>query len=174
MAKFNAVGFEDLALSMQEFAAIPDDVIEKILDAGGEVVVDAHKHELRSMGHSKSGKLVRSIEAINKVGKRSGEQRRYVLVYPTGTHHMYNRREVKKIGYGYKYGRQRRNNRRYTVGGDRKAATNNDVGFVLEFGARKRGIKARQWMSTANIKSANKRVAAEYRVYDEWLKSKNL
>lgn len=39
MAKFNAKGIEGLELSMQEFAAIPDAVVEEMLDAAGKVVV---------------------------------------------------------------------------------------------------------------------------------------
>ena len=53
-----------------------------------------------------------------------------------------------------------------------KPPTNNDVGFVWEFGAPKRGIQPRQWMRTANEESADDVVAAEFKVYDDWLKSK--
>ena len=38
MATFNATGIEGLDLSLEEFAAIPDNVVEEMLDAAGQVV----------------------------------------------------------------------------------------------------------------------------------------
>ena len=51
---------------------------------------------------------------------------------------------------------------------------NGTVGYVNEFGAPHRGIRPRPWMQTALYESADAIVAAEFAVYDKWLKSKNL
>ncbi len=168
MAKFNAEGVEGLELSLKEFSEIPDAVVEEILSAGADVVVKAQREKIRELGLVDTGKLEQSIKSFSKVGRRGGFRSRYFLVYPYGKHGTWNRRAVTKKYKRSKHGRT------YTVGGDTKAVTNNDVGFVLEFGAPKRNIKAYQWMRKANESSAAAMVAAQFRVYDEWLKSLNL
>lgn len=168
MAKFNAQGIEGLELSLKEFAEIPDDVVEEMLDAASEVVVAAHKQKIQSLGLVDTGKLVNSIKAHKKAGSRSNGFHRYVLVYPTGKHNSYNRKKVTKVYKNSKHGRT------YDVGGDVKNVTNNDVGFVLEYGAPKRGKRAYQWMRSANEESADAVAGAEFAIYDKWLKTKGL
>lgn len=168
MAKFNAEGIDGLMLSLQEFQEIPDDVVEEMLEAAAKVVVDAQKKSIQSLGLVESGKLIKSIKAHSKVGKIDGVRKRYVLVYPTGKHGTRNRKLVIKKYKRSKHGRT------YTVGGDTVAVTNNEVGFIHEFGAPKRGIPAKQWMRKANESCAEKMVNAEFVIYDKWLKSKDL
>ena len=168
MAKFNAEGIEGLELSLEEFAQIPDAVVEEILNAGAEVVVKAQKNKIKELGLVDTGKLEQSIKAFPKVGRKRENWNRYVLVYPSGKHGTWNRKAVTKKYKRSKHGRT------YTVGGDTKVVTNNDVGFVLEFGAPKRGIKAYQWMRKANEASASAMEKAQFEVYDRWLKSLNL
>ena len=168
MAKFNAQGIEGLQLSMQEFAEIPDDVVERMLEAGGEVVVAAHKRSIQSLGLVDTHALEKSIQAHSKVGTRDGKRQRYVLVYPTGKHGTRNRKKVTKTYKRSKHGRT------YTVGGDTVDVTNSEVGFIHEYGAPKKGIPAKQWMAKANEACAEEMVNAEFAVYDAWLKSKNL
>ena len=81
MAKFNAKGIEGLELSMQEFAAIPDAVVEEMLDAAGKVVVRYHRSEISAQGLTKSGKLWRSHTNWRPVTTGS---RRPPLRQPTG------------------------------------------------------------------------------------------
>lgn len=164
MAKFNAQGIEGLELSLQEFAEIPDEVVEEMLDAAAEVTVRAHKMEIRTLGLVDTGKLAGSIKAFKKVKDR----KRFVLVYPAGKHGIRNRKKVTKTYKNSKSGRT------YTVGGDTKDVTNSEVGFIHEFGAPKRGIPAKQWMRKANAKCAADVEAAEFAVYDRYLKSKGL
>lgn len=57
-------------------------------------------------------------------------------------------------------------------GGGTAIASNQDVGFVLEFGGH--GNDASQWMRTANEKHAGEAVEAEFAVFDDWHKSHNL
>lgn len=170
MAKFNAEGIDGLELSLAEIEALPEDVVCEILDAGADVVVAEQKRVLKSMGLYKSHALHDSVQGFRKVGKVDGSKKRYVMIYPYGTRRFYNRKLQEKIGYGHKY----RKARAYTVGGDRKAVTNNDVGFIHEFGAPRKGIQAKQWMRKANINAAEAMAAAEFSVYDRWLKSKDL
>ena len=157
MAKFSSdVG--QLMLDMQQIAEIPEDVIDEMLQAGSKVGVEAMRRSLRRMGLVKTGQLADSLVAVRKVGK---DGRIYYRAYPKG--------------------RRKSENSALTVASIRrvnplrshaKPPTNNEVGFVLEFGAPKRGIEARQWMRTANEESADDVVAAEFKIYDDWLKSK--
>lgn len=168
MAKFNAQGIEGLELSLEQFAQIPDDVVEAMLMAGGEVVVEAHKRSIETLGLVDTRKLKDSIKAHSKVATKDGIRQRSVLIYPTGKRGTRNRKKVTKAYKRSKSGRT------YTVGGDIVDVTNNEVGFVHEFGAPDRGIPAKQWMRTANEASADATTAAEFEVYDKWAKSLNL
>ena len=164
MAEFKATGADDLELSLQEIAEIPDNIVQDMLAAAGEVVVAAQKRMIMRLGLVDTGKLLNSIKPF---AKRS-RGKPYVLIYPSGKHGSRNRRLVTKTYKRSKHGRT------YTVGGDIKEVTNAEVGFILEFGAPKKGIRAKQWMRKANEESADAMVEAEFTVYDRWLKSKNL
>lgn len=140
--------FEGLNLTLMELAEIPDDIIDKILNAGAEVVKTAHKRKLRELGLIDTGVLEGSVTAHSKVDRKSGQ--RYYLVYPAGKHRTPKNAEQRKV------------------------PTNGAVGFVLEYGAPRQGIKAYQWMSQANEECEDKVLAAEEQVYNDWLKSRNL
>ena len=168
MAKFNAKGIEGLELSMQEFAAIPDAVVEEMLDAAGKVVVRYHRSEISAQGLTKSGKLLGSITAVSKAGSSKNDWKRYVLVSPKGNHHTYQSRVVTRQYARSKHGRT------YTRGGGAKVVTNSEVGFIQAYGAPKKGILATDWMNKANEKAAPAVEAAELAVYDRWLKSLDL
>ena len=168
MAKFNAQGIDGLALSMEEFAEIPDEIVEEMLLAGGEVVAEAQKRSILQLGLTDSRKLMKSIRAVPKVGLVDGIRKLFVLVYPYGKHHAYFRKAETRTYKNSKSGRT------YTVGGKMQNVTNSEVGFIHEFGAPKRNIPARQWMRKANEASADAMTAAEFSVYDRWLRSKGL
>ena len=157
MAKFSSdVG--QLMLDMQQIAEIPEDVIDEMLQAGSKVGVEAMRRSLRRMGLVKTGQLADSLVAVRKVDKYG---RIYYEVYPKGRRkaepHVLTVANIRRVDPLHTYA---------------EPPTNNEVGFVLEFGAPKRGIKARQWMRKANEESADDVVAAEFKVYDDWLKSK--
>lgn len=168
MARFNAEGIEGLELSMTDFIEIPDAVVEEMLDAGAEVAVRAQKSKIQSLGLVDTWKLRDSIQAHKKAGGTKNGWKRYVLIYPTGKHGTRNRKKVTKEYKRSKHGRA------YTVGGDTKDVTNSEVGFIHEFGAPQRGIPAQQWMESANESCADAVAAAEFEVYNQYLKSKNL
>lgn len=160
MAGIKAKGIEGLQLSMQEVAALPESVVEKMLMAGGEIVVSAHKRQLASMGLVRTGTLQRSVASFAKKSDGGTSWSRSVVVYPKGTHHKVAGRKQTQKANGRKS----------------KSATvpSSEVGFVLEYGAPKRHIKARKWMEKANETSADAVVAAEMQVYDAFLQSKEL
>ncbi len=164
MASYTTTGIEGLMLDLADIAEIPEDVIEGILDAESRVVVAAHKKSIRTLGLHKTGLLESSIKAFKKRSKG----RQYVLVYPSGDHHTYHSREQTKVYKNSKHGRT------YTIGGKLETVTSNEVGFIHEFGAPRKGIKASQWMKKANDSCGSEVEQAAFGVYDNWLKSKNL
>lgn len=169
MAEFNYKGLDELGLSFQEIVDIPDDIAYEMLEAAGDVVAEAQKRSLRSLGLVETNKLVNSITVHKKIApSRTKDEQRYVLVYPEGKHGSYRSRVRTKTYARSKHGRT------HTTGGKLVNVSNSEVGFIHEFGAPHKGIAASQWMSKANAASAEAAVAAEFAVYDEWLKSKNL
>lgn len=144
MARIESNGLDELMLSMGELAELPDSVASEMLQAGGAIVADAQRSKYRSMLGVRTGKLADSIK-VSKMKTKDGG--RYVTVSPQGTHHTY---------------------------GKGKIATNAEVAFVHEYGAKSRNISAKGIMRAANEESAESAAAAEAQVYDNWLKSKNL
>jgi hypothetical protein len=165
MARFSAAGLDELELSMSEISEIPRNIKIEMLMAGGQVAIEAQKKQIASLGLVDTGKLRDSIRAFPKVN-RNGDW--YVLVYPYGKHHTYRRKQVTKSCARSKHGRT------YTIGGDAKDVTNNDLGFVYEFGAPNRHIPALQWMRTANEQCSAQTTQAMMDVYSKWLESKKI
>ena len=165
MARFSAAGIDELELSMSEISEIPRNIKIEMLMAGGQVAVEAQKRQIASLGLVNTGKLRDSIRAFPKID-RDGNW--YVLVYPYGKHHTYRRKEVTKAYIRSKHGRT------YTIGGNVKDATNNEIGFVYEFGAPNRKIPALQWMRTANEQCSPQTTQAMMDVYSKWLESKKI
>ena len=62
----------------------------------------------------------------------------------------------------------------YPQGVRKDGRSNAEVGFINEYGAPKRKIKASNWMQKANEKSADKAEEAAFSVYNNYLKSKKL
>lgn len=82
MATFSCNDIEGFVLNMQEFARLPNDVIDDIVMSGAEVVRQAHINAISSQLRN-TGKLMGSPGI--KLIKGSG----YALIYPQGTHHTY-------------------------------------------------------------------------------------
>lgn len=151
MARF---GFSNGELSMAAIEEIPDPVVAEMLEQGALVTMKAHQDQIRKLDLVDSAQLFKSLRAFPKVAK---DGHRYTLVYPYGKRRNPKR---KKLAYN-------RKNKKYHV----VNMSNNDVGFVHEFGAPARGIPAKQWMQTANEEAADEVVEAEFKKYDEWLSS---
>lgn len=177
MAKFDTMGLDALLIDLDEIGDIPDSVIDDMLEAGGEIIANAHREALQSMGLVKTGKLKGSIAVHKKMTNRnhgigSGDFRagidtRYILVYPEGEHHTYRRKSgtYTKMNWG-------RVGKTKTKGGGTAKATNQDVAFVHEFGGH--GNAPTQWMREANEKHAGEAVEAEDAVFRKWQASHNL
>lgn len=157
-------GINELQLTMQEVAELPDATKDAMLKAGADVLVSALKKKIEALGLVKTGSLLNSIRAFRKL--RRGEV--IYKIYPYGKHGVRNRKAVTKVYTQSKHGRT------YTVGGDTVDVTNNEVGFIHEFGAPRRGIPAKMWMASTVEESADAVVAAEAAVYDQYLRSKGL
>lgn len=164
MARFEANGLEDLMIDLRTIAEVPQSVIIEMLEAGGKVIARAHEESLNYFGLVETGTLKSSITVHRKTHTVNSF---YVLVYPYGTHHRYHA----KSGSYTKYNWGRAGGTR-SKGGGTKEATNNDVGFVQEFGGH--GNEPTQWMRIANEKFAGEAIDAEFKVYDDYLRSKNL
>lgn len=83
MAKLSVNGLDDLMLSLEEIAAIPDDVAAAMLDAEAQVVEEAQIAEGRTMGVYDTGQTLASIRRGKMKKGRDGA--RAVYVTPTGT-----------------------------------------------------------------------------------------
>ena len=140
MAEFGVTGLDELMLSMQEIAQIPDDVVDEILNAQADVTVEAQKAAGRQMGVEDTGITLQKLKK-GRVKLRKGQ--RVLYITPTGSR---------------KRGKTR--------------TRNAEIEFINEFG--KKGQKARPFIKLGNEKSAEAATAAGFRVYDRWLKSKNL
>lgn len=140
MAKLSFAGIDGLMLSLEEIAAIPDDVAAAMLDAEAQVVEEAQIAEGKTMGVYDTGQTLASIRRGRMKKGRDGT--RQVYVTPKGTNDK----------------------------GERNAT----VAFVNEYGVPRRGIPPRPFIATANEKAADPAVAEAEKIYDEFLKSKNL
>lgn len=151
MARFSCNDLDGLILDMEELEQMPDDVVDGMLMAGAEVIKKAHTAAINKHFDKHTAKLIGSPHIFLKTGTGKyshAAKERYALIYPKGEHHTYRA----KKGTG--------------------TAPNAEVGFVLEFGGH--GNRAAGWMREANEESTDDMVGAEEKVYDAWLKSKNL
>ena len=94
MAKIQFDGMDTFVLSMKQVAELPDDVIDEMLNAGADVVVDAQRAEAEKLGKLggyrnsgqkrdySTGTTARSIKK-GKIKLKNGQ--RVIYVTPTGT-----------------------------------------------------------------------------------------
>ena len=161
---------EGFTLSLSEMAEIPKETLRKIVEAGANVVIEEQQRMLKKLDIYDTGTLQKSIQATHRRSRDGDRWTTRMIVYPYGDRGYYNRKLQHKFGYGYKF----RKARNYTVGGDRKKVTNNEVGFIHEFGAPRRNIQPKQWMRLANINAEEDMVKAEAKIYYDWLEIKRL
>lgn len=146
MAEFGCVGLDGLMLSLQEIMEIPEDVQDEMLNAQADVVVSAQRAKVKAYGIYDGSSPVHVASSIKKGRVKLKKGTRVLYVSPTGTR---------------------------TRGKDKKQKTRNaEIMFVNEFG--KSGQKALPAIADANEACAEETTQAAFRVYDEWLKSKDL
>ena len=157
MATMVTDGLDEFMLSMQEIAGLPNSVVDDMLQAGGEVLVQAQKRA----APKKTGKMSGSIKKGRMFRNWKGA---YIDIKPEGTHHT--------TGSPSKGGRSGNTGKRRGSTGN--TVSNAEVAFIHEFGAPGRNIKAKQWMLKANEQSAVQTTEAKQKVYDKWLTDKGL
>lgn len=152
VAEIRFDGMDTFVLSMKQVAELPDDVINEMLNAGADVVVDAQRAEAEKLGKLggyrnsgqkrdySTGTTARSIKK-GKIKLKNG--RRVIYVTPTGT-------------------RKRGNT----------TTRNAEVAYENEYGTRT--IQARGFIRKANEDSADDTTTAQFMAYRKFLESKNL
>lgn len=107
MAKVEFKGIDELMLSLQEVAALPDEVIDAMLDARADVVVTAQRESAQRMltGPHATGATARSIKK-GKPKLRDGQ--RVLYVTPTGSRKRGRAKAVRnaEIAYENEYGKK--------------------------------------------------------------------
>jgi len=82
MAEFHCDGLDELMLSLQEIAELPGAVVDDMLNAGADVVVQAQKRKIAAYGILDTGQAMRSI-GKGKVKSKNGQ--RVIYVTPVGS-----------------------------------------------------------------------------------------
>lgn len=150
MAKFKCNGLDELNLSLQDAAAMPEETAYSILEAGAAALIPRWQETLQFM--KRTGQLIESIKAARKKGETP-----IVAITPKGK---------RKNAYT---GKRRKHDG--SPGGTYQG-TNAEVAYILEYGTPR--MKATHWMETTNEEAGDEVVAAEAAVWDEYLKSLNL
>ena len=85
MAEFSCNGLDDLMLSLQEIAAIPEEVQDKMLRAGADVVAQAQREKVKAYGIY-DGSSPRHVADTIKPGRvKLKKGQRVIYVTPTGS-----------------------------------------------------------------------------------------
>lgn len=83
MAEFKAIGLDELSLSLQEIAEIPEDIQDEMLQAQGDIVAQAQRESAQRYGIQRTVTLIRSIRK-GKV-KLDKHGNRVLYVTPVGS-----------------------------------------------------------------------------------------
>lgn len=146
MAEFAFSGIDELEATLQEIVEIPEDVVDEMLNAQADVLIDELQQRGRAYGVSPSEKLLKAIKRGKPKRAKSGN--RQVVVAPRGTRTYVTRK------------------------GDIRKRTNAEIAFLRNYGTRH--LKALPFWSDG-VKVADRtmmRAAAD--VHDRWLRSKGL
>ena len=85
MAEFSCNGLDDLMLSLQEIAAIPEEVQDEMLRAGADVVAQAQREKVKAYGIY-DGSSPRHVADTIKPGKvKLKKSQRVIYVTPSGS-----------------------------------------------------------------------------------------
>lgn len=145
MAFMSITGVDAILDDLRSLINLPDSVVDDILNAEADVVVQAQREEIQRQwkGPQSVGISAKSIKKDNKVKRGSSEP--YINVYPQGT---------RKRG--------------------KKNVRNAEIAFINEYGAPDRGIAARPAIRAALTNKGEEAVEAGEKVYHAYLDSKNL
>lgn len=162
MASLDFSGLDDLILSFEEIAELPDDVAAEMLEAEAKIIIPAQQ----AAAPKDTGTLASSIKSTGMKKDKSGN--RHIFVYPHGIH------GIKVSKKGSASSTKSRYKMKSKDGIASREVRNAEVGYVHEFGAPGRNIPARQWVRTANEQSAGAAADAAEKVYSDWLDKKGL
>lgn len=141
MARFRVEGLDDLAISFEKLALLPDYVSLEMLDAEATVLEEAQKQKAETMlkGPYSTGRVVSGLK--RKSPKKTADGCVQHITFEGTITDKYHKR------------------------GTRIA----EIAFINEFGKTKQ--PARPFIKTANEESIDEAIAAGAKVYDEYLKS---
>ena len=145
MAEFRADGIDQLMLSLEDVANMPEEVQDEMLNAGADALIPIQRQKVRQYGiyDMDNHETKHVADSIGKSRPKSRKGVRVIYVTPKGS-----RRRGKKT------------------------TRNAEILFVNEFG--KRGQKGRPAIRDATEEAANDVAQAEMQVWDNYLKEKNL
>lgn len=151
MARLSVNDLDGLMLSFKEMSEMTRDVIEDILDAQAEIVVEEQRKTARSMGvYDEDGRDVSQHVAdsitAGRVNPVSGGYAKYV--YPRGS-------RIRMAGKG-----------------GTKTIRNAEIAFLNEYGTRKQ--PARPFIRTANEACASRTAEAAEKAYKRFLDARGL
>ena len=119
MAKLSVNGLDDLILSLEEIAAIPDDVAAAMLEAEAQVVEEAQIAQGMTMGVYDTGQTLRSIRRGKMKKARDGS--RVVYVTPQGVNERGERNAA--VAFINEYGKRDQPARPFIATANEAAAT---------------------------------------------------
>lgn len=109
MAKFGVDGLASFILSMEELAELPDDVMDDMLDAGGDVLCRAIQGSATTMldGPYSKGAVAASVRKGRKSKTKDGRQ---LAIGFSGTQHG---QPLARIAYVNEYGKKGQHARQF-------------------------------------------------------------
>lgn len=164
MAKLSVDGLDALMLSLQEIASLPDDVADEMLTAGAEIAAKEIRIEAAKLGIDYDAKNRNSRD--NQGAYDRDVQKRN---YATGT--LARSVKIRKM---QKKGTERR--KIIYFSGSRKRGNtvtkNSEIAFMNEYGSRHVNARNFVWSAIERVKDVV--LVAQAKIYDDFLKSKNL
>lgn len=124
MARLSVSGLDDLMLSLQEIAEIPDDVAKAMLNAGADVVVQAQKKAAYQMGVLDTGLTIESIRK-GPVRRKNGSSFLYIAPRETRIRGKKKLQEVRnaEIAFVNEYGKRGQPPRPFIAAANEASAT---------------------------------------------------
>ena len=98
--KMGVEGLDALILDLDELTQMPDTVLSDMLHAGGEVVAEAPRNKIQSIGLVDTGQLLESITVASKI--KSKKNSKSIEIYPKGTRNNGVRND--EVAFVYEFG----------------------------------------------------------------------
>lgn len=144
MAKFNTVGFDEVEKELLLASEKASKAVTKMLEAGADIIMKAHKTEAKAMKIEDTGEFIKSIKKSKVLEKNTSKR---IEIRPTGKDSKGVRNEEK--GYIAEYGKKAKEAK-----GKKRKFNQGEV-------------PARPWMETANLKSEEEVHQAMKKIWEE-------